>query len=598
MTLQTAVFSGRSLPGQTGSDQDRQRIARQSTHRPGALVYGPYLLLRSAEYDIHLKYSASGPDSALWDVIYQGTSVPLKKGNLSQTNSGWLRTTIDARNQHTSRPALEVRVWYTGSGTVSIEELRITERLNTGPLFAVAVLAFVVTIVLYSLSVASSRRSRLSSITPEWKAGFTEVFLIVGFFGGVCYHYIMGAYLGYAFPLDTFLNSPHERFSDFHNIMHQIRGDNFSPEWPFKRAPVTGHLVLYPFSTLPVNISFALFLIISILSLLLICSSSLKTTNKVAWFRMTFVFTFMTYPFLFGLDRGNIEILGFVCLCLFMACYCRGKFFLSILFLAMATYLKIFPGIFALLLFADKRYKEFGGTILLFVSLSVLGIAVYPGNFMENVARHFAVFQTYNEIYVIGSAGLAYGHSLFGLIKVVFKHLDPDAFSQTHNILLLMRIYFILSVGLFLALSGYLISVKDRLWKRAAILVFAMNLLPYVSADYKLVYTLLPLFLLVRESAAEPRFLVYLFLLSVLLIPMDYYRLGASDVSISVVVYPLSMLICSVLIVTEGLDRGSITNRRRPTFQLSCKVHDEKNSNCPVKLHPLEGVLRHHQHGR
>jgi hypothetical protein len=205
------------------------------------------------------------------------------------------------------------------------------------------------------------------------------------------------------------------------------------------------------------------------------------------------------------------------------------------------------------LFIAEKRFKEAFYSVSLAIALTLLSFLFYEGTFWNNWARYLENLNTYNRIYALDSAGLAFGHSLFGFLKVALGFF-PLAENQTiSTIPFLMKIYFPIALFLFLLTSIYIILFKDEIWKKVALLVFAMNLLPYVSADYKLLHIFLPLFLFVNHPQENLYGILYALIFSSLLIPKDYYHFGGSEVSLSVILNPLIMLGGAILIITTRI---------------------------------------------
>ena len=67
-----------------------------------------------------------------------------------------------------------------------------------------------------------------------------------------------------------------------------------------------------------------------------------------------------------------------------------------------------------------------------------------------------------------------------------------------------LDIYIKIAVVLGLFIAAYVVLVEKEFWKKVAILVVAMLLLPHVSADYKLIHIFLPLFLFINISEIKP----------------------------------------------------------------------------------------------
>ncbi len=98
--------------------------------------------------------------------------------------------------------------------------------------------------------------------------------------------------------------------------------------------------------------------------------------------------------------------------------------------------------------------------------------------------------------------------------------------------------------------------VEMAFWKRVALLVFAMNLLPYVSGDYKLLHIFIPLLLFVRSPEKTARDWLYCLLFHLVVDPEDYLRLPINPEAASNVFFnPLIMSTFVLILVTEGWRR-------------------------------------------
>ncbi len=68
-------------------------------------------------------------------------------------------------------------------------------------------------------------------------------------------------------------------------------------------------------------------------------------------------------------------------------------------------------------------------------------------------------------------------------------------------------------------MAAYLVLVDEVLWRKVTLLVCALNLLPIVSGDYKLLYLFVPLYLFINKEELHRMDWVYAVLFSLLLIP-------------------------------------------------------------------------------
>jgi hypothetical protein len=107
----------------------------------------------------------------------------------------------------------------------------------------------------------------------------------------------------------------------------------------------------------------------------------------------------------------------------------------------------------------------------------------------------------------------------------------------------------------------YAVFVEQDLWKRVAVLVLVMLLLPPLSADYKLLLLYVPLYLFVESDKPSRLDPAYLAVFGLLLVPKSYYYLSsvfsesgaAHDISIAVPLNVLLLIALSLLIGIPGL---------------------------------------------
>lgn len=173
------------------------------------------------------------------------------------------------------------------------------------------------------------------------------------------------------YPNITFLFDPRYQFSDFYdvaeftklglNIYHQ-KGPNYFPFFMVLLLPIkylNWQAVLWGMQALFVG--FYVFLT---------CRFMPKISYKAVWVG---IFTLCSYPLWFLLDRGNVEMLLFIVLGLFIWAYKEGKLKTAGCLLALAINMKLYPAVFLVLFAADKKYKPLLFTLILSALLFVTG---------------------------------------------------------------------------------------------------------------------------------------------------------------------------------------------------------------------------------
>jgi hypothetical protein len=302
----------------------------------------------------------------------------------------------------------------------------------------------------------------------------------------------------------------------------------------------------------------------------------------VATVRNVFVFSFLTYPFLFELDRANPEMFVFIFMAVFFCCYGTSRHVWGLVALSAAIAMKAFPGVYLILLLCDRRIKDFFLVGVLAVGLNVVSAAILPGGYTYNIDRWlFQMTDFYQMRMVIGDEGLIFGNSLWGVGKVAFHSLLPVAWDTPDTLARLQLPYLLLSFMAFALLVFYVIRYEKVLWKRVTLLAFALIVLPYVSADYRLLHVFFPLCLFINSKDRGRYATFYGVMFALLLIPKDYIHIHMShikeatvqskEVTSQLILNPLIMVSMCLVIVWERL------RPRTSTFSEKISLNDSSD---------------------
>ncbi len=412
-------------------------------------------------------------------------------------------------------------------------------------------------------------------IDKKTKVSYLSWIILGGFISAVSFHYFFGGLYRTGYPSNTFLFSPAARFTDFFNIYRGLKdfdivhGSMTVTHFPFSL------LVEYLFaSAFPPVLAFLLFTLIFVAFLIYYNYKFLyiKTDQMESW-KNILIISLCSYPVLFCIDRGNSEPLVYMAIALFVYYYLRHNN-LNVLFLSFAISMKVFPAVFLVLYLKNKKYREITATIIISVIITVIPLYLMKGSLVENINAFSHHLNTYNQAYVIGmpgvACGLGFGHSLFGIIRLFSQYCMSDFYFN--NASALMKGYMLFSMVYISLIALYIMFVEKIFWKQIALLVFSFNLLPYVSADYKLLHLFIPLLLFINAEEKSDHDLLYVVLFGLLMIPKAYFLFpeirsdsGFADISISIIVNPILMLIFSLIIIREGFleKRQTVALRRR-----------------------------------
>ncbi len=415
----------------------------------------------------------------------------------------------------------------------------------------------------------------IKQLDREKTINLITAIIVIGFSISVFYHYILGAYFGLGYPYNTFLFTPLDRFNDFCNLYRaNINLDPYpnplAPYYPFL------NLLIYLLTFFPIEFSFVLYSMFVIIFFICLNAVYLKTDESYLYITRIFIFSFLTYGFLFTIDRGNTDGLLAIFLMLFIFFYERNKTLVSSLFLAFAIASKVFPAVFLILLLSDKKHKEVLLTIAIVILLTIGSLLLFQSNFYDNLIfllkGHNMSNNPYYQIYLGNNNLIQRGVSLFTIFKIIFIEMG---LIKTINMTKFLSYYSVCVIILFFILATYIIFIEKEFWKKTTLLVFSMLLFTQISADYKLIFVCLPMLLFLNSN--KEQISLYAIAFGLLLIPKDYYYLpnivsdsGAKDISIAVLLNPLIMIAMMCMIIISGLK----SNKERINIaDTSCGLH-------------------------
>ena len=389
-------------------------------------------------------------------------------------------------------------------------------------------------------------------MTREERIRSIALIVLVGFAMAVFYHYWQGTYLEKGYPYNTFLFRPEDRWQDFYRSV-QLSGDPYAvPLGSQQKLPLLNRYASI-FSVFPRRLGLFVHLASFTGFFLYAAWVNLKSSDRLSTALSVFVFSFLSYPFLISIDRANFEIAAFVCIYLFVAFYKKHSL-VSALFLALAMALKVFPAILAILLLSDRRFRELIVAAAVALGLTLFSYMSYPGGLAVNLAANQRNLALYNQTYAVGNEGLFFGNNLLGAVKFVVLSLAPGA---TFDIYLVIGAQVLLLAGV----AAYLVLVDEVLWRKVTLLVCALNLLPIVSGDYKLLYLFVPLYLFINKEELHRMDWVYAVLFGLLLIPKNYYRIPSlPEANLGVLLNPLLMALIAGVMMTTGI--GALRRKR------------------------------------
>jgi hypothetical protein len=278
------------------------------------------------------------------------------------------------------------------------------------------------------------------------------------------------------------------------------------------------------------------------------------------------------------IDRANLEWLSAVLLVVALSLDEENPR-ASAIALALAIAVKPWAAIIVLWYFIQKRWGDVYRVVAVYMFLLVtatFGIRYHYGiDYRDDPFAALVNYSKYQVTMVERNFGQAFGHSLYGAIKYVFQIIYESVPSW------LTIGYFFFAVVITAVIAGLNLHLKLMGVAAYYPLLIAASLLPWVSADYKLLNVLVCGVIVIvgwPDSLSRTKQIHTVFFV-ILLIPKAYISLGRthpqiidSSVSVSVLLGPLCMVL---LLTTYFMDIKQMRNQSiRSDFVVECIDRD------------------------
>ena len=200
---------------------------------------------------------------------------------------------------------------------------------------------------------------------------------------------------------------------------------------------------------------------------------------------------FLSLPFLFEVDRGNVIVVALILLlCFFLFKDSKSKALreIALICLAASAAFKIYPAVFGFLLLKEKRYFAavrvcIYGLLLFFLPFLYYGGIPAAAAMFHNLFTASSFMSTFGFGYKVNLV------NTFTFLAALLNQPASDIFLGVTQVLA----FVVLGVGIFL--SHFL----DTAWKRVAMLTALMLAVPPFSYQYSLIFMFVPIVLFLNE---------------------------------------------------------------------------------------------------
>jgi hypothetical protein len=381
--------------------------------------------------------------------------------------------------------------------------------------------------------------------------------VFVGLFAAAAWVYREGYYQGYPFPKNTFLFSAGDHFRDLYSFFSPLK--HHDPlGYRAGIYPPFAYIMMEPFVWVGWTPAVFLFVAVAGGGIGWFLSRQLDFLPLVDRIAAVFALTFVTYPFIFAFDRGNIEVIGTLLIILLAWAMQTRRWTLAAVAVGAAAALKGYPAILGAPLLVRGMWKQCAIAVVVALLLTLLGTIYYSFDVAHSWDLLHDRLTYYNDAYVVGNDGLAYSTSLFSLLKIIIV----DHFHGTgEDVRSAIRPYDVVTIFLLIGMVWALWKLPLKLWQQMTLLVCALNLFPTVSADYKLLNLIVPLALFLREGTTEKLRWWYFGIFALLMIPKNYFYIRPTGVSYSLVINPLLMTALAVMVLVSAFRARRVAER-------------------------------------
>lgn len=309
-------------------------------------------------------------------------------------------------------------------------------------------------------------------------------------------HFIAYPLLGYTqYPYSTFLGLEHLIFSDFYETCHRSTHSDPYSIWTLYFPSALGFFA--PFCsftprTLSLDDLLAILVLVNLIFFTLISARLLKVGSRSLAYWLLFYVT--SYPFLYAVNRGNVELLIVTFIGGFVFLERTGRSKSAVALISLAASFKGIPGIFAAEYLCRQKYAVFVGVLVLIAALSVVGVLQLPGSMSGHLAGLLRQHRQFDIVWAQGLDGLVRSASFYGMAKTLLLLAGVNlASANVISSILWAALLMVLGFQLWAMIHGRRpATAASRFMIMALIFLF----FPRVSNDYKvMVLSLFPLLL-------------------------------------------------------------------------------------------------------
>lgn len=396
-----------------------------------------------------------------------------------------------------------------------------------------------------------------------------SLLIAAGWTAALLYHYVMGGILRLPYPANTFLFDPGDRFADLTNTWGQAKAAQpYQAGGPAASAyfPVVyAGLKLLSRASRPWAV--AVYLLAAIGATAAMAAAWIRRerprfAGDPRWAIIPALILFVTlanYPFLFAIDRGNVDPIITALLAAAVLTLQAGRPLAGGALLGLSAAAKGFP-IVAAALWLRRRGGAAGAAVAVAVlaALVVLPGLLFAGGIPATLRGLAAGLSRFRALYVFGEWSAHYSADGLNALRIGMEALG---FKPDLPVLVASWEAVALVWAALLGLAALLLA--GALWRQGLAVALVMLVFPNVTNDYKLV-VLVPVVLawLSSDETSPWRDRTFALCAGLLFVPKHYGPvLAGQDATVSCLVSPLLLAGLTATLWPTAAERADARER-------------------------------------
>lgn len=396
-------------------------------------------------------------------------------------------------------------------------------------------------------------------MTKSEKVLLISNIILCGFFIAVIFHYINAHLFYVSYPFNSLLDDPKKFVDDIRYITAaSINLKPYSTANSMVNYFPLIHFLLYPFSLIKnIYIVYAIFLTTFLGFFLYKNGKSFwcKDISKIQNIKNIFILSLMTGPFLYLVEKSNIDMFLLILLSFSIYSFIEKRFLSSAISLAIINAIKPYSIVFLVLFLFKKKWKEFFISIFLTFFLVLFGFLLLHDNPFVQFSGFLTNLMLFKQEHLYSLLnGTTNCAGLFQALKL-FLYYNP-----------FVSKYFLVTAYGFLIFFSLIITIyfawrEPVFWKKIAFLTLYLSTFPYIVFEYKLIFIFIPLWLFVNNQTVSRFDKIYTVLFGLLLMPKKQFIFNYW-IPISTFAYPIIILLFMGLLIYDQYSSKKISKHK------------------------------------